>query len=63
MAITFGLLYRSGDPLSSREMYLFLQSLDLSFLLVELIMLLLHSFQQVSDGALLSINHILKQTS
>lgn len=39
--------------------YLVLQNLDLGFLVVELIMLLFDSLQQISDGFLLGFNHLL----
>lgn len=39
--------------------YLFLQNLYLAFLVVELIMLLLDSLQQIGDGFFLAFNHLL----
>lgn len=40
--------------------YLLLQNLYLAFLVVELIMLLFDSLQQISDGFFLGFNHLLK---
>lgn len=43
----------------SPDIYLFLQSLDLHLLEVELVALLPHSFQQLRDAPVLGVDHLL----
>lgn len=53
------LLYPPNNLDTVPNMHLFLQDLDLYLLVVDLVILLLHSIQQLKNALLLAVDHIL----